>query len=247
MRALLKWIAPKSFNDGVSKCNELGMKLISKKDVEAFLDVGCGNGELTMVFAATVRPKTVYGIEYVDEFRADAESKGIICKKCDLNDKWPFEDNFFDIILSSQNIEHMHNTRLYLEESYRCLKPNGQIIILTENLASWVNIGALLFGWQPFSTTNINGFNLGNPLIWHANEKKEEKFLETYQDTGVSGTVGHIRVLAFKGLKDLMERIGFKDVRLYTRGYLPCWGIVSSFFCIIDKRHGNFLIATGYK
>ena len=119
--------------------------------------------------------------------------------------------------------------------------------MLTENLASWVNIGSLLFGWQPFSTTNINGWSLGNPLIWHKDEKRDFDFFDKYQSTGVSGTVGHVRVLAHTGLRDLIKKVGFRDVKVYSRGYLPLWGGLSDLLCWIDKRHGHFLIATGYK
>lgn len=247
IRKILKSIGPKSFNDGLARCNNLGKKLISRKGLERFLDVGCGDGKLTMEFAEIVKPKEIYGLEFVDELRLEAKNKGIECLKCDLNGKWNFADNFFDFILSSQNIEHLHNTRVYLEECYRCLKWGGQLIILTENLSSWANIGALIFGWQPFSTTNINGWSLGNPFVWHIDEPKDEEFLEKWQDTGVSGTAGHVRVLAFRGLKDLLEKAGFKNVKVHTTGYLPLYGKLSDFFCKINRKHGHFLIATGLK
>jgi len=246
-RSLLKIVAPKSFNDGLAKCNSFAKKLIANKRIDKFLDVGCGDGKFTIEFAKIAKAKEVYGIEFVDKYRKEASYKGIKCIKCDLNSKWDFNNNFFDFVLSSQNIEHLHNTRLYLEECYRCLKRGGEIIILTENLASWINIGALFFGWQPFSTTNINGWNLGNPLIWHIDEPKDEGFLNKYQDTGVSGTVGHVRVLAFNGLKDILKKVGFKNIKIYTRGYLPFWGRLSDFLCRIDKKHGHFLIAVGFK
>lgn len=247
MIKLLKWIAPKSFNDGINRCNSLGKKLIDNRGIERFLDVGCGEGSLTIEFAEIAKPKEIYGIEFVDELREQAESKQIKCIKCDLNGKWDFDNDFFDLILSSQNIEHLHNTRLYLEECFRCLKPGGQLIILTENLSSWINIGALVFGWQPFSTTNINGWSIGNPFIWHIDEAKDEQFVKKWQDTGISGTVGHVRVLTFKGLKDILSKVGFINVKVYTKGYLPFWGKPSDFLCSIDSRHGHFLIATGFK
>ncbi|MCE5250801.1 class I SAM-dependent methyltransferase [bacterium] len=247
MRKLLKYIAPKSFNDGLYRCNTLGKKLAGGRAVERFLDVGCGDGRLTMEFAEIAQAKELYGIEYVDEFRQEAEKRGIRCSRQDLNGRWDFEDDFFDLILSSQNIEHLHNTRLYLEESYRCLRENGRLIVLTENLASWANIWALVFGWQPFSTTNINGWSAGNPLIWHSDLPRDEEFISTWQDTGVSGTVGHVRVLAYRGLKNLLEKTGFRNVRVFSRGYLPLWGSLSDALCTIDRRHGHFLIATGLK
>ena len=183
----------------------------------------------------------------MDKYCRKARKRGIKCEKFDLNYKWSFKDNYFDFILSSQNIEHLHNTRLYLKESYRCLKKGGQLVVLTENLASWINIGSLIFGWQPFSATLINGWSIGNPLIWHSEKPSNKTSLKKYLDAGISGTASHVRILAYKGLKEIMKQAGFKNVRVYSRGYLPFWGKLSDFLCKIDKKHGYFLIGTGIK
>lgn len=247
MWKIIKYLAPKSFDDGLSHCNRLGMKLVSGRGITSMLDVGCGDGALTMEFAAAAGANRVAGIEFVDDVREQAIARGIDCRKADLNDVWPFESAEFDLVLSSQNIEHLHNTRRYLEEAFRCLKPGGQVLILTENLASWANIGSLVFGWQPFSTTNINGFSAGNPLTWHRDEPKDEEFVQEWQATGVSGTVGHVRVLAYRGLAELLQLTGFTNIELRTRGYLPLWGPLSDMVCAIDRRHGHFLVASGEK
>ena len=247
MIKILKAIAPKSFNNGLEKCNQLGKKLVKTSKIDNFLDIGCGNGKLTLEFAQLLNAKSIYGIEFTDESIEISKKNGINCIKGDLNNEWSLESNYFDIILSSQNIEHIHNTRKYLEECYRCLKPGGQLIILTENLSSTINIFALLFGWQPFSTTNINGWSLGNPLIWHIDEKKDDFFIEKYQKTTISGTVGHVRVLAFRGLHDLLKKVGFKDIRIYSKGYLPFWSYLSDLLCKIDKIHGHFLVVSCFK
>jgi len=201
VKRFLKYIAPKAFLDGQIRCNELGKNLVIRKPAQRMLDLGCGDGALTIEFAKILLPKEIHGVEFVDSEIKKAEKNGIRCRKLDLNEKWNYDDGYFDFILSSQNIEHLHNTRLYLEECLRCLKPSGQLIILTENLASWVNILALVFGWQPFSTTCMNGWSLGNPLIWHANEPKDKVTIENIYRLGISGTVGHVRVLAFMCLK----------------------------------------------
>ena len=247
MRRLLKFIAPRAFENGLERCNDMGKGLIARRGIQRMLDVGCGDGILTREFADVAGAEEVYGIEYVDDFREKAEKNGVRCAKNDLNGVWDFESGFFDLIVSSQNIEHLHNTLLYLEECNRCLKDNGQLIVLTENLASWVNIGALVFGWQPFSTTNINGMSIGNPFIWHKDIPKDQAFVEQWRATGVSGTVGHVRVLAYAGLRNLLEETGFRNIRMYSKGYLPLWGILSDILCYLDRRHGHFLIGTGFK
>jgi SAM-dependent methyltransferase len=247
MRKILKYIAPKSFNDGLDRCNRLGVKLLRGGKIVSMLDAGCGDGSLTMQFANASGAERIAGIEYVDELREKAIQFGIDCRKADLNDVWPFVDGEFELIFSSQNIEHLHNTRRYLEEAYRCLRQGGKILVLTENLASWANIGSLIFGWQPFSTTNINGFSAGNPLTWHRGDPRDEEFIQEWQSTGVSGTVGHVRVLAYSGLAELLSLVGFSNIKMYTRGYLPLWGWLSDVLCSIDRRHGHFLIAMGEK
>ena len=44
-----------------------------------------------------------------------------------------------------------------------------------------------------------------------------------------------------------MKQAGFKDVQIYSKGYLPFWGKLSDFLCNVDKKHGHFLIGTGMK
>jgi len=113
MRTLLKYIAPRAFEDGLKRCNETGIRLVAKRNARSLLDVGCGDGRLTLEFAEASGATELYGIEYVDELRKQAEERGIRCSSEDLNGRWGYDDASFDLILSSQNIEHLHNTRLY--------------------------------------------------------------------------------------------------------------------------------------
>jgi SAM-dependent methyltransferase len=233
--------------NGLERSNELGMQLVAGRRVDKMLDLGCKDGETTMRFAAAAGARETWGVEYVEEFRDLAEEKGIHCVAGDLNCPWPVPGGEFDLVLSSQSIEHMHNTRLYVEECFRCLKPGGQLVVLTENLSSWSNIGALVCGWQPFSCTSMNGWILGNPLTWDLDDPVNPEFLERWNAHGVSGTVGHVRVLSYRALRDVLLKAGFHDVRVMSRGYLPLWGSLSDLLCRADPRHGHFLVATAYR
>lgn len=247
MRSFLKRFAPWTFMNGLERGNELGMELVAGRRVDKMLDLGCKDGEITLRFAAAAGAREVWGVEYVEEFRELAQGKGIHCVPGDLNDTWQVPGGEFDLVLSSQSIEHMHNTRHYLEECFRCLKPGGQLLVLTENLSSWSNIGALVFGWQPFSCTSINGWVLGNPLTWDLDDPVDPEFLERMQPQGVSGTVGHVRVLSYRGLRDVLLKAGFSGVEVRSRGYLPFWGTLSDLLCRADPRHGHFLVANAYR
>lgn len=52
MKKFLEVIASKSFDNGLRQCNDLGKRLfINKKGrCRRFLDLGCGDGELTIEF-----------------------------------------------------------------------------------------------------------------------------------------------------------------------------------------------------
>ncbi len=87
-----------------------------------------------------------YGIEYSEygyETKNAFAAKGwdIVMKECDLNkDKWPFDNNKFDVIISNQVLEHMYNTDYFFEELYGIMKPGSYEIVSVPNLSSLHNM-----------------------------------------------------------------------------------------------------------
>lgn len=71
------------------------------------------------------------------------------------------------------------------------------------------------------------------------NYKMKDIVRKKYQTTGVAGIAGHIRVLSIGG-QDCLERVGFKDVKTVTTGYLPFWGRLSDFFVVLIKDMAIF-------
>ncbi len=85
------------------------------------LDFGCGVKPYEYIFD---KYKKIYtGADVGDNPHADV--------KILPDEKLPFSDGEFDIVLSSQVLEHVENTELYLNECFRVLKKGGLLFLST--------------------------------------------------------------------------------------------------------------------
>lgn len=99
-----------------------------------FLDVGCGTGE-TMSFIKNLSNKNeIYGIDTSEravEYSKDRGHKHTYkANALDL----PFEDNFFDVILFLDVLEHIKDDKKAIKEAKRVLKDGGIIILTSPGL-----------------------------------------------------------------------------------------------------------------
>ena len=210
---------------------QISREVASVSGVDVLLDVGCDDGERTLLLARSVAATELHGIEVVPEAAAAAERRGVIVAQHDLDDgAWPYPDERFDLLISNQVIEHVDDPDHFVSESLRVLRPGGTAVVSTENLASWHNIAALVFGWQPFSITNVSTTRLGigNPLAIHRGADSSRP------------TWTHNQVFAYRGLVELFEAHGFDVVRVAGAGYYPLGARVGA----RDPRHAHFLTVT---
>ena len=193
----------------------------------ALVDLGCDDGEWTVRFAEAAGAASVHGVEIVEERVAAARERGIEVARADLNAPLPYADSSFDVVCSNQVIEHLGDTDTFVREIFRILRPGGYAVTSTENLASWHNVVALALGWQPFSLANASqsGLGLGNPLALHRDRAAARKSWE------------HLRVFAFRGLRELFARHGFHVEAVAAAGYYPLPTRVAA----RDPRHAAFL------
>ena len=121
---------------------ELYVKWIGTGKV--ILDAGCSDGISDVPLME--HGNTVYGIDIVDKEVEKARSKGVRALCMDLTEApLPFEDNFFDVIIAGDIIEHVFDTDSLMREFYAKLKPGGHLILTTPNLASFGRRMLLLF------------------------------------------------------------------------------------------------------
>lgn len=99
------------------------------------LDIGCGAGGKSLYYAS-LGAKKVYGADVVKEYETESLK---LAERLNLEDKFSFcledashldfENDFFDIIIMNDSMEHVSEPEKVLEESFRVLKDTGRIYI----------------------------------------------------------------------------------------------------------------------
>jgi len=160
------------------------------------LEIGAWDGTTGRFYKTTFKGK-LYGIDISTETFKYAKKYFDELKECDLNsEKIPFPDNFFDVVICSEVIEHIYNTDRLLIEIKRILKPSGILIISTPNLASFFNRIFILFGFQPLATeVSAKVSTYGN------------KFRKNLLPSG------HIRNFTYKAFRDIIINNGFYIIK----------------------------------
>ena len=117
------------------------------------LDYGCGNGRI--VEAGQHQGLKMYGCELFDHgsginIRESLEQKGLLNKTVFeiVEDKIPFTDNMFDLVISNQVFEHVPNLDTTLAETHRVLKKGGKLICIFPVHECWRDLEGTLFAHQ---------------------------------------------------------------------------------------------------
>ncbi len=223
MRKLLK----KMYADAGNLNNKNIINFFEKNNQAQFLDLGCDDGVITVMMANKISTKKVYGVEIVKKQITLAQKKGVLVEEFNLNDRFTYKNESFDVVHANQVIEHLYNSDNFISEIYRILKPGGYAIISTENASSWCNIFASIMGWQIFSLTNFSSKKqgIGNPFSLH---RDADVYLDSWN---------HVRIYNLRGLKEYFEAFGFKIEGVRGAGYFP----LPSFLGNIDKTHCHFM------
>jgi len=117
----------------------------------------------------------------------------------------PSIDDQFDVVICTELIEHVVETRTLLEAFNRVLKTGGRLIITTPNLVSLWNRVSILFG---------SGKGFRPYMILRGQSVHNKSLSIEYPDQ-----ILHVRFFTFDSLKKLMTESGFTVVN--TTGYDP--------------------------
>lgn len=123
---------------------------IIKKAKGRVLDIGCGNGYLLLLLRQ--KDCEVFGVEVNPNSVKICESFGLEVF-CGTIEESKFPNDFFDIIILSQVLEHLFSLKVSLREAFKILKPGGKVLIYCPNANSYIRklFGKYWHGWHlPF-------------------------------------------------------------------------------------------------
>jgi ubiquinone/menaquinone biosynthesis C-methylase UbiE len=205
---------------------------------ERMLDLGCGYGGLTILMGKLLGIRELYGIDIDDNRLQVAKSRGICAFKLNLEEeRFPFPDNYFDLVTTFGVLEHLKFYDNVIAEAYRVLKEGGLFLISTTNLASYVNRMALLLGYQP-RNLEISRQKLVGIMGVYKSVYKEIQ------------TAGHISSPTLCALRQLLESYGFQVEKTWGSGMVwsedlkinSVWLVLIRVFDYIFSRKASFSI-----
>ncbi len=159
---------------------------LAKKTV---LDIGCGFG-MTCTTIAALGAKSVHGIDnfqpMADTFKAYAPTLPFADRLHPAQgpaDQLPYDSDQFDIVMTVEALSHISNTKGYMAEAHRVLKPGGVLLIADDNNAANPTIVQRNKEiWEAFEngppTSDIHGHTVRVPYI----RDRERILREAYPD-----------------------------------------------------------------
>lgn len=145
------------------------------------LDIGCGSGNIGGYLAD--EGNFVWGLDINEDALKLSRDKGIKASLWDINKVWPYANNFFDVVIAVDLLEHLYDWDFIFQEAYRVLKTGGSFLILTPN---------------HFDIQNRMNILIGKGIV-HWSRKK---------DTSSSLSYSHVRFPLLDDILDLAKDHG---------------------------------------
>ena len=113
------------------------------------MDLGCGEGQFYDIIRKYRRNIEYTRVDISETQIKKLKSKGYKGFVVDATKEIPFKKNSFDVVVCFEIIEHIFDTDYFLKEIYKVLKEKGKLILITPNIANYMDRIRLLFGRLP--------------------------------------------------------------------------------------------------
>jgi ubiquinone/menaquinone biosynthesis C-methylase UbiE len=104
-------------------------------EAEHVLDLGCGDGRLSLLLRAG--SLTAADVSGVAVRRASARLPDAEVTLVGVDEPLPFVDNEFELVLCTEVLEHVRDVQLFLSEVRRVLRPGGGLALTTPAWSRW--------------------------------------------------------------------------------------------------------------
>ncbi len=101
-----------------------------KKPIKSFLDIGCGNAEITQEIGNSFKIPNIYGIDVYETelFKSNSNTNKVQYKQV-INNRIELADKSIDLICCFMSIHHFLDFKSMMNEIIRVLKPNGFLFL----------------------------------------------------------------------------------------------------------------------
>lgn len=174
----------------------------------SILDVGCNDGHFTNYYykiALKEKKKPfVVGLDIVLKTPDVIVSQNVHFLRADARNL-PLKDGSFDLIISTEVIEHFVEGEQFIEECYRVLKPSGMILLTTPNRSRFTALPQSLI-------SKIKG----------------KRYVPGPTDE-------HLREYTSNELIDILKNAGFNVILLDYIAFNPYLPLPDQFYFVLDK------------
>lgn len=180
------------------------------------IELGASGGEV----AARIRDMGADIIACDAEAEALAAARknyGLETKQIDVSKDLPFADNSLDFVYAGELIEHLFDTRKFLSECNRVLKPEGALVMTTPNLATLRDRFRFFAGHSPRQVNPMHRYLWLHIRPFTAKELKRDLAEAGFGDTTLKSNVLEIllpRAMPTKSklFGKLLHKLGVREV-----------------------------------
>lgn len=179
--------------------SRVALQLVSGLKTHDILDVGCGEGDVSLALANLTSSRVV-GVDISAVVVDHCNQRGLEAHRVSIGDEpLPFPDSTFDLVYMAEVLEHLHHPDAAVDEIARVLRPDGHLLVTTPNLACLPNRLLLALGLQPLysEVSEVKVLGRGSARL------------------GEGGVpVGHLRLFTRRALTQFLDLHGFDLVTL---------------------------------